>query len=82
MAGLGEARTSCPQEDFRDLIPALGEAGGYEILRKQEENARQLMQIPHLPNGFTVQFLKTALGQAKAFLRLIQRYPVIEIKNA
>ena len=81
MAGLGEAKIVFNKDGnaihvhgkILETFPALGEAGGYEILRKQEGNTKQLMQIPHPPKGFTVQFLKTALGQAKAFLRPIQR---------
>ena len=89
MAGLGEAKIVFNKdgnalhvhEKIIESFPALAEAGGYEILRKLEGSTKRLMQIPHPPKGFTVQFLKSALGQAKAFLRPIQRNLVLDVQK-
>ena len=89
-AGLGEAKVVFNKEGnahhvhekITETFPALGEAGGYELLRKPEGNSKRLIQIPHPPKGFTVQFLKAALGQAKAYLRPIQKNLVLDVQKA
>lgn len=91
-AGLGEAKIVFNKEGnalhvhekITETFPALGEAGGYELLRKPEGNTKRFIQIPHPPppKGFKVQFLKTALGQAKEYLRPIQTNLVLNIQKA
>ncbi|KAJ7394930.1 hypothetical protein OS493_000767 [Desmophyllum pertusum] len=81
MAGLGEAKVVFNKDGnaqhvhgkILETFPALSGAGGYEILRMSEGNTRQFIEIPCPSKGFTVQCLKSALGQAKAFLRPIQK---------
>ena len=88
MAGLGEAKIVFNKdrnalyvhEKIIESFPVLAEAGGYEMLRKLKGSTKRLMQIPH-PKRFTVQFLKSALGQAKAFLGPIQRNLVLDVQK-
>ena len=77
--GLGEKKLSFPKEgnagDVHETIlaafPALRE--GYEILRAGEGRSRQLLLIPMPSNGFSVGYLQSVLGQAKGYLRPLQR---------
>ena len=50
----------------------LGELG-YEVLRCGEGRTKSLLRIPMPSSGFSVEFLKSALGQAKGYLRPLQR---------
>ena len=58
-------------EKILEAYPQLGECGGYDIMRI--EKARSLIKVPMPTGGYTVQFLRSVLGQAKAFIRPIQR---------
>ena len=49
-------------------FPALRNCGGHEILRTSDGNTGLLMVVPCPHMGYTVSFLKSALGQAKAFI--------------
>jgi len=46
---------------------------GYEILRATEGQSKELLLIPMPPNGFSVSYLQSVLGQAKGYLRPLQR---------
>ena len=63
--------------DFHDEIisafPKLLDAGGYELLRTQQNNTRELFVIQPPSGGYTVQYLRSIVGQAKVFIRPIQK---------
>jgi len=77
--GLGEKKLTFPKEGnvaevhevILSVFPALGE--GYEILRATEGQSKELLLIPMPPNGFSVSYLQSVLGQAKGYLRPLQR---------
>ena len=82
--GLGEKKLTFPKvgnaAEVHDTIlaafPALG--GGYEILRAGDGRSRELMLITMPTSGFSVSFLQSVLGQAKGYLRPLQRDIVME----
>lgn len=79
--GLGEKKISFPQEGnaqqvhqaIFDAFPALEEGGGYEILRTGDGRTKDFILLPMPQTGFTVSYLKSVLGQAKAYLRPMQK---------
>ena len=56
-------------------FPAIIDAGGYEILRSDGGgNSKSLIEVPQCSSrGNSVEFLKSTLGQAKAYLRPLQK---------
>ena len=77
-AGLGGKTLSfvdtCDAEMFHeDLLPKLRTGGGYELLRTNERNNRSLDVIPPPPSGYTVEYLKSVAGQAKIYIRPLQK---------
>lgn len=79
LAGLGEKQISLSLfGDANDLhsellleYPKLEFSGGYELLR--QSNGRQLEEIPSPRGGYTAQFLKTVVHNAKVYIRPIQQ---------
>lgn len=77
--GLGEKKITFPKEgnagDVHEKIiecfPAL--RAGYELLRCGDGRSKDLLLIPMPQDGFTVPYLKSVLGQAKGYLRPLQR---------
>ena len=77
MTGLGEGKIVFNKDGnaqhvhgkILETFPALSDAGGQDISRMNEGNTRQLIEIPCSSKDFTVEYLKSALGQAKAFLQ-------------
>ena len=67
--GNGTQVHQCIVEQFPQL-----DHRGYSILRTTSESgrSRDLMQIPMPSAGFSVDYLKSVLGQAKAYLRPLQ----------
>lgn len=59
-------------EKLLDKFPQLSDCGGYEVLRTNA-GSRDLTSIPMPPGGYTVAFLRNVLGQAKGYLRPIQK---------
>ena len=59
-------------EKLYDEFSQLSDCGGYEILCTNA-GLRELMSIPTPPGGYTVAFLRNVLGQAKGYLRPIQK---------
>ena len=57
--------------EIADKFPKLKESGGYELLRVGARN-RKLEVIPIPPGGYTVQYLKDVVQQAKVYIRPIQ----------
>jgi len=86
LTGLGEKKLSFPKEgnlaEVHETILAaflaLGEC--CEILRAVEGRSKQLLLIPMPPNGFSMSNLQSVLGQAKGYLRPLQREIVMETK--
>lgn len=89
MASLGEAKIVFNKDGnaqhvhgkILETFPALCGAGGYEILRMTEGNTRQLIEILCPPKGFTVNYNKSTLGQAKAFVRPIQKNLDLDVQT-
>ena len=87
MAGLGEQKITFNKEGrashvhakIVEVFPALNEVGGYEILRLAEGRSKALVALPIPAGGYGVPYLKSILGQAKGYIRPIQKD--IEIEN-
>lgn len=89
-AGLGPRKLSLFEygesfefhETIMSAFPRLTEGGGYELLRTKQNNNRELCVIPPPPGGYTVEYLKNMVSQAKIYIRPIQRNlpltPVVE----
>jgi hypothetical protein len=74
LSGIGEKKISFPPyETFDETIyrefPNLREGGGYEVLRSSGKN---LQAIPMPSGGYSVDYLKGVLAQAKCFIRPLQ----------
>ena len=54
---------------------------GYEILRIADDKSKNLMEIPMSGSGYSVSYLKGTLGQAKAYVRPIQKDLSLEVSN-
>ena len=84
--GLGEKKLQFPSngnaaqvhEVIIDAFPALQTAGGYEVLRTVDGRSKDLICIPTPASGISVSFLNSVLGQAKGFLRPLQKDIVIQ----
>ena len=80
-AGLGAKTLSFMQStdaddlhyDLLEAFPKLRAGGGYELLRASERNTRSLDVIPPPPSGYTVAYLKSVAGQAKIYIRPLQK---------
>ena len=68
-------------EKITEAFPALVGAGGYEILRIADDKSKNLMEIPMSGSGYSVSYLKGTLGQAKAYIRPIQKDLSLEVTN-
>ena len=79
LAGLGEKRInllvhSGPEAIRDDLLgefPKLRAGGGFELLRLRPQG-RELEEIPIPHGGYTVEYLKAVVQNAKVFIRPIQ----------
>jgi hypothetical protein len=56
-----------------ETFPALENGGGYDILRSSERRTKTLMEIPAPSSGYSGAYLRSVLGQAKGYLRPIQK---------
>ena len=80
-AGLGPRKLSLFEfgdssqfhDDVMVAFPALAEGGGYELMRTKQNNSRELCVIPPLSGGYTAEYLKAIVGQAKLYIRPIQK---------
>ncbi len=80
LAGLGEKDLSLslygdPDDFHHELMieyPKLAFGGGYELLR-QGNGGRQLEEIPSPRQGYTTEFLKSVVHNAKVYIRPIQK---------
>ena len=76
---LGEKRIEFPRdgngaqvhEAIISTFPSL--ASGYQLLRNSEGRGKELLKIPMPVSGFSVDYLRSVLGQAKGFLRPLQK---------
>ena len=57
-------------EELIDSYPKLSSAGGYELLR--QGTGRQLEEIPIPPDGYSVEYLKSVVHNAKVYIRPLQ----------
>jgi len=81
LCGLGEKTLTVPSNGNSTAVhtailgafPALEEAGGYEILRTGDGRSKDFILLPTPSLGFTGDLLKSVLGQAKAYIRPLQR---------
>ena len=60
-------------EEIISSFPRLKDGGGYELLRTKPENNRVLFVIPSPAGGYTVNYLKSIVNQAKVYIRPIQQ---------
>ena len=82
-AGLGKkplsvfslAESSELHEEILDAFPKLKDGGGYELLRVGESSGKrgELVAIPQPPEGYTVDYVKEVVRQAKVYIRPLQR---------
>ena len=54
-------------------FPKLADGGGHELMRTKQNNNRELCVIPFLSGGYTAEYLKSIVGQAKVCIRPIQK---------
>ena len=92
-AGLGPRKLSLFEygesfefhESIMSAFPRLAEGGGYELLRTKQNTNRELCVIPPPPGGYTVDYLKNMVSQAKIYIRPIQKNlpltPLLEENN-
>ena len=60
-------------EDLLETFPKLRTGGGYELLRTNDRNTRTLDVILPPPSGYTVAYLKSVAGQARIYIRPLQK---------
>lgn len=90
-AGLGKksvsvlsfADSSELHDEIMSTFPALVDGGGYELLRAGEAGSRNsLVVIPQPPEGYTVDYLREVVRQAKVYIRPLQKDLPMEIQPA
>ena len=80
MAGLGERRfaidVASTAQDLCDALdsqfPRLVNGGGFELLRASEGCPRELEVIPIPDDGYTAEYLKVIVYNAKLYIRPLQ----------
>jgi len=85
---LGEKRIEFPRdgngaqvhEAIISTFPSL--ASGYQLLRNSEGRGKELLKIPMPASGFSIDYLKSVLGQANGFLRPLQKDIVLVGESA
>ena len=88
MADLGEKKIAFNKngkgchihEKLLETFPKLKDGGGYELLRT-EDGRRHLILIPCPLGGYTVDYLKSVLSQAKAYVRPIQKNLSLSVES-
>ena len=60
-------------EELVQAFPKLENAGGYELMRTEEGNSRDLVVIPQPVEGYTASYLKTVVQHAKIYIRPLQQ---------
>ena len=80
VAGLGEVKVAIPEDsnenNVRDLLietfPKLKEIGGFELMYV-ESRSKDLLVIPPGPDGTSIKYLASFIGQGKIYIRPIQQ---------
>ena len=80
-AGLGPQKLSLFEygesfelhDSIMSAFQRLSEGGGYELLRTKQNTNRELCVILPPPGGYTIDYRKTMVSQAKIYIRPIQR---------
>ena len=80
MAGIGERRfavdSTATAQELCDALdseyPKLSDAGGFELLRAEEGCPKDLTVIPMPNGGYTVEYLKAIVHNAKIYIRPLQ----------
>ena len=65
--------------ELSNAYPKLSSGGGFELLRTPNGNSKELVVIPPPSGGYTVSHLKSIMGQAKVYIRPMQRNLSMEI---
>ena len=60
-------------DDVLVAFPKLADGGGYELLRTKQNNNKELCVIPPPSGGYNAEYLKSIVGQAKVYIRPIQK---------
>lgn len=60
-------------DELVEAFPKLENAGGYELLRTEEGNSRDLVVIPQPSEGYTASYLKNVVQHAKIYVRPLQQ---------
>lgn len=78
-AGLGPQKITFTASDSTQMVhytlfsyPKLADAGGYELLRSCD-NSKELIVIEPPPEGYTIPFLSSIVGQAIVYIHPIQK---------
>ena len=80
MAGLGECRfavdVSATAQELCDVLEGhfhrLAEGGGFELMRSDEGCPRELVVLPIPDGGYTIDYLKAIVHNAKIYIRPLQ----------
>ena len=74
LQGLGEQKVVVNKYgNSTHVHDKITDSGGYEILRISDDKSKNLREIPMSANGYSVSYLKSTLGQAKAYIKSTQR---------
>ena len=64
--------------DLVEAFPKIEDTGGYELLRTEEGNPRELSVIPPPRDGYTASYLKSIVQHTKVYVRPLQQDLVID----
>ena len=59
--------------ELLEAFPKLAKAGGYELMRTEAGNSRDLAVIPQPSEGYTASYLKNVVHHAKVYVRPLQQ---------
>ena len=61
------------KQEILSSFPKLRDGGGFELLRTATRNSKILCIIPHPPGGYTAEYVKSIVCQAKVYVCPIQK---------
>lgn len=70
----GDGNSEHVTKKLLESYPSLKDCGGFEIMRTMQGSCKILEVVPVPPSGYNVQYLKSILSQAKAYVRPIQKH--------
>ena len=85
---LGEKRIEFPRDgngaQVHETINStfLSLASGYQLLRNSDGHGKEFLKILMPASGFSVDYLKSVLGQVKGFLRPLQKDIVLVVGDS